>query len=100
MLKQRKKLYGSITVLTSKRILSFKCFNQLLLVLQAKDKQGFRSKYKELLGVMSTLATFKPSRSYLLQALDKYLVGGLYNVIQYLFIYLLFEGNWLFSPMD
>lgn len=73
MLNQRKKLYTAAISLSKKRILSFKCFIQVLLTLLARD-MGFRSTYKELLSAMDTLSKFKPSRSFLVQSLDKYLV--------------------------
>jgi hypothetical protein len=73
MLKQRKRLFAAMTHTSKKRTLSFKIFLQVLLVLKTKDGTG-KKKARELISVMGGLADFQPSRAYLLQTLDKYLV--------------------------
>ena len=73
MLNQRKKLYSLVTSTGSNRLLSFKVFINILLALKAKDN-GFMSLYKGLVSAMEGISEFKPTKSFLLQTLDKYLV--------------------------
>jgi hypothetical protein len=73
MLDQRKKLHAAVTSSNKQRLMTFKAFLQVMLVLKTKEG-GFMSKYKGLVGVMSGLEEFSPTRAYFVQVLDKYIL--------------------------